>query len=166
MPYASFKIANFFLGIAFAKYAEITPLKLQKLLYFAHGWHLVLEESGQPLLRENIEAWTYGPVVPSVYHEFKEFQNTPIDKYAYDMTSDFKLIIPKLFSEEVKILNSLLNKVWEIYAHHPATHLSNLTHLPGTPWRVIYERYGGNIPQDTVIDNDSIKKHFQLKLNG
>ena len=77
MPYSSEKIANFFLGLAQKEQVELTPLKLQKLLYFAHGWHLVLDSDGDPLLDEDIEAWKYGPVVPSIYHKFKEFRNNP-----------------------------------------------------------------------------------------
>jgi uncharacterized phage-associated protein len=49
--------------------ATITPLKLQKLLYYAQGYALAF--FGQRLFPEPIEAWEKGPVVPSVYEEFK-----------------------------------------------------------------------------------------------
>ncbi len=40
-------------------------MKLHKLLYYAAGWHLGF--TGEPLFDEDIEAWQYGPVVPSIY---------------------------------------------------------------------------------------------------
>ncbi|MDR1166980.1 MAG: DUF4065 domain-containing protein [Deltaproteobacteria bacterium] len=45
--------------------SELTPLKLQKELYFAQGWHLAYHDV--PLFEDPIEAWKYGPVVSSVY---------------------------------------------------------------------------------------------------
>ena len=53
----------------------ISNLKLQKLLYYAQGIHLAL--NGQPLYPERIEAWQHGPVVPEIYHAFKEYRARP-----------------------------------------------------------------------------------------
>jgi len=72
--YRSMAVANWFIDHV----RNLTPLKLQKLIYYAHGWHLALRD--QPLIDELIEAWEYGPVVPNVYHEFKEFGNQPITR--------------------------------------------------------------------------------------
>ena len=47
----------------------ISNLKLQKLLYYAQGFHLALYD--QPLFPEAIEAWTHGPVVPDLYRHYK-----------------------------------------------------------------------------------------------
>jgi uncharacterized phage-associated protein len=47
----------------------ISNMKLQKLLYYQQGFHLAY--FGKPLFEEDIEAWMYGPVVPSVYSHFK-----------------------------------------------------------------------------------------------
>ena len=49
----------------------MTNLRLQKLLYFAQGWHLA--RFGRPLFDASIEAWPYGPVVPEVYRAYKEY---------------------------------------------------------------------------------------------
>ncbi|NLA91806.1 MAG: SocA family protein [Synergistaceae bacterium] len=48
---------------------DVTPMKLQKLLYYCQGYSLAL--TGKPMFNEEIEAWSYGPVVPSVYQEYK-----------------------------------------------------------------------------------------------
>ena len=58
--YTAQAIANFFLW-----QEQITQMKLHKLLYYAAGWHLGF--TGEPLFDEDIEAWQYGPVVPSIY---------------------------------------------------------------------------------------------------
>jgi uncharacterized phage-associated protein len=54
------------------KSLPVDNLKLQKLLYYSQAVHLVLNEK-QPLFTEQIEAWDYGPVVPPVYREYKQY---------------------------------------------------------------------------------------------
>jgi uncharacterized phage-associated protein len=54
------------------KSIPVDNLKLQKLLYYSQAVHLVLNDKA-PLFPEPIEAWDYGPVVPTVYREYKGF---------------------------------------------------------------------------------------------
>ncbi|MEV0678342.1 type II toxin-antitoxin system antitoxin SocA domain-containing protein [Actinosynnema sp. NPDC050436] len=42
-----------------------SPMKLQKLLYYAQAWHLARYD--EPMFAARIEAWRRGPVVPEVY---------------------------------------------------------------------------------------------------
>ncbi|WP_366513810.1 type II toxin-antitoxin system antitoxin SocA domain-containing protein [Planktotalea sp.] len=67
-------------------------MKLQKLVYIAYGWHLAL--SGKKLFTEEIEAWKHGPVVPSLYHEFKHLRENPITSFAtsYDYNSEQEIV--------------------------------------------------------------------------
>jgi uncharacterized phage-associated protein len=58
------------------KYDYITNMKLQKLVYYAQGVYTGIVET--PLFKETIEAWTYGPISPDLYHKFKIFENKPI----------------------------------------------------------------------------------------
>ena len=48
---------------------EMTSMRLQKLLYYAHGCHLAVH--GVPLFSDRIEAWSNGPVVRSVFDEHR-----------------------------------------------------------------------------------------------
>jgi uncharacterized phage-associated protein len=48
-----------------AKLGPIDAMKLQKLLYYAQGWHLAI--TGRPLFADRIEAWRDGPVVPTAF---------------------------------------------------------------------------------------------------
>ena len=52
--------------------SDMTPMKLQKLLYYCQGYALAL--TGGPLFAEPIVAWRYGPVVKSVYDEYKAYK--------------------------------------------------------------------------------------------
>src|ERR1700733_10714172 len=76
MAYDARTVANYFLDLADRDSIAITPLKLQKLVYLAHGWSLAFRS--KPLVRQNIEAWRYGPVIPDLYHAFKRFGGSRI----------------------------------------------------------------------------------------
>ena len=50
----------------------ISNLKLQKLLYYAQGCTLALKNA--PLFDDPIVAWQHGPVVESIYHKYKSYE--------------------------------------------------------------------------------------------
>ena len=75
-PYKVEAVANWFLQYAKSNDIIIDHMKLQKMIYFANGWALGV--TGEPLIDERFEAWQYGPVVPSIYHQFKAFGRRPI----------------------------------------------------------------------------------------
>lgn len=126
--YNPITIANYFLHKYGADY-HITPMKLVKLVYIAHGWHLGITDSA--LIDENPEAWKYGPVVPRIYYKFKEFGKTPIKTGKKNSTADIDIDLPKEKRE-------FLDKIWEVYGRFTAIQLSEKTHQPGTPWYIIW----------------------------
>ena len=72
-------VADYFLSIVDEEQGDsLSNLKLQKLLYYAQGFHLAIKN--EPLFDEDIEAWTYGPVVPSVYNQYSQHGGDPIPK--------------------------------------------------------------------------------------
>ena len=77
--------ANSILDVAFKNANPVTHLKLQKLMYFVYKKYL--HDTNKPLFSEYFEVWTYGPVLPSIYHEFKHYEKRPITDYVY---SDFE----------------------------------------------------------------------------
>ena len=80
-------VANFFIDLYNSvPEGQVTNLSLNKLLYFAQGHSLA--ENGKPLFDEPIEAWQYGPVVPSVYHTFKKHRRSRIPSTYGNYTSD------------------------------------------------------------------------------
>lgn len=48
----------------------IGTLKLQKLMYYAQGWHLGF--LGRPIFVDRMEAWKHGPVLPGIYQFHKQ----------------------------------------------------------------------------------------------
>lgn len=163
MPYSAVAIANCFIDLAKKSGDKgLTPMKLQKLVYFAHGWHLAL--TGNPLIKEEIQAWKFGPVVQSLYHEFKEYGNNPISNYASDFRLDDKSIcvVTPTIPEDSQAFG-LLKRIWEVYGKYGGVQLSNATHLPNTPWYEVWEKEGKN-KQCVGIPDDIIKKHFEAEL--
>ena len=74
MPFDPRAVANRLLELGRERQLTIDPMKVQKLIYYAHGWHLAL--TGKPLLDRSVEAWQYGPVLPDVYRAFQQLRRT------------------------------------------------------------------------------------------
>lgn len=152
-PYKTLHVANALLERGFKEgRADITPLKLQKLIYFLNGWHLAV--TGFPAIDEPVEAWKYGPVVESVYQEFKEFGRSGINRYAreYDFTSgEFKSYVVN--KDQIKFYE-IMDAVWERYVGYSPLVLSAMTHQESSPWYAAYRRGGGE------ISSTDIKNYF------
>lgn len=69
MPYSALDIAKYIIKKEAQEGRAVSNLRLQKLLYFVQAQFLVY--AGVPCFSESIEAWSFGPVVPAVYHEYK-----------------------------------------------------------------------------------------------
>ena len=69
-------VAEYFIDKSNKDKKSITNKKLQKLLYYAQVWSLVLND--EKLFSERIEAWVHGPAIPVVYRKFKGFEFNPI----------------------------------------------------------------------------------------
>ncbi|WP_290741039.1 Panacea domain-containing protein [Fibrobacter sp. UBA3718] len=125
----------------------LSNLKLQKLLYYEQGFHLALFNS--PLFSDDIEAWMYGPVVPSVYDYYKKFGSNGI------VLEDDPQLIQLTPQEE-----DLLFQVYERYKSYSAIGLMDLTHGE-SPWI-------NAVPHDrgTVISNESMRTFFLRQLDG
>ena len=151
-------VANFFIEKSLEEGVPISQLKLLKLAYIGYGWSAAV--LNRELFEEDIEAWKHGPVVPSLYHEFKRFGKDDIYGYAIDVDLDNpgKTKIPKIPSSE-KDLVWLLSLVWTVYSRYSAWDLVRKTHEEGTPWHSAYEPGKLN-----AIPYDSIKTHFERKI--
>lgn len=75
-------VANSILVRAFRDNIPVSPMKLQKLLFFVTC--LYQRNTSVRLLTESFQPWKYGPVVRSVHDEFKGFGGSPITSYARD----------------------------------------------------------------------------------
>ncbi len=62
-----------YLGLSMlTKGLSVSPLKLQKLLYYQQSWHMVYFGKENTLFDEVPHAWINGPVYPVIYHEYKD----------------------------------------------------------------------------------------------
>lgn len=162
-PYSALAVANYFLDLAKKDGVGLSPMKLQKLIYFAHGWHLAIYDGG-PLINEQLQAWDYGPVASSVYHEFKKFGGQKIECFGidFDLEND-ELITPRIPMNDSRTI-ALLNKVWSVYGKYSGVQLSNLTHEQNSAWSKAREENPGL--RDVGISNDLIKVDFSSKISA
>jgi len=101
--------------------AEMTNMKLQKLLYYAQSLHLALYN--EPLFAEEIQAWRYGPVCPPAYRFYSDFEAKQLPIPSKESLSDF-------LSEK----KELLEEIWEYFGGYHAYRLSDMTHSE-FPWK-------------------------------
>ncbi len=173
--YSPGAVANHFLKMAWGGDKEITPRQLQKLAYFANGWYMALYNEGDdlmPLINEPFQAWEYGPVCSSVYHEFKGFGSNPVYKN-YLMTEivfsedlDAGLTANDIRPDDQNVIG-LLKEVWDKYSHLTALQMSEMTHIKDedNPWRKAREEaVKEHILRGKEIRNIDIKKYFKKIL--
>lgn len=116
-------VARYFIIRAYedGREAEMTNMKVQKLLYYAQSLHLALHDN--PLFEDEIQAWRYGPVCPPAYRLYSEFEAQQLPVPAKDFLESM--------SQETK---KLLEEVWEYFGEYHAYQLSGMTHLE-FPWK-------------------------------
>ncbi|MBQ7609075.1 MAG: SocA family protein [Desulfovibrionaceae bacterium] len=152
-------VANAFIERGVAHKNPPTQMKLQKLMYFAHGWHLALYDT--PLVDQPFYAWQYGPVIPSVYHEFKMFGTLGIDRMGLEYVGTEKGVLwfsPQIEPEKA-IENALIDRIWEVYGIYSGTQLSKITHLDDSPWKKVRDENLG--VRDIIIPDDLIRDYFK-----
>lgn len=165
-------IANFFIRCADPVAAGLTPMKLQKLVYFAHGWHLAIQDS--PLITDDVQAWEYGPVIPRLYQALKEYGDNPVTAPIIHIrikrSADGELTAEKHeqsieeYPDAADFCKALLRRIWEVYGRHDAIQLSKMTHEKGSPWDQVRQRFPQYLPQGVAIPNDLIRDYFLRKL--
>lgn len=149
---SALKFAEYFIDKANKEGKQITNKKLQKLLYYAQVWSLVLNE--EKLFPERIEAWVHGPAIPSVYRKFKNFSFNSI---RID-TSDFSI---NLTSKQKK----LLDDIWKIYGKYDASYLEALSHSE-LPWQEARKDVSISEPSSNIISLKIAKEYYASKLKS
>ncbi len=156
------EVANFFLEIGKREKVPITPMKLLKIIYIAYGWALGAENIR--LFGEEIEAWKYGPVVPSVYHEFKHFGGNPIVDFLsqeYDAFEDVEARTPIISPDDTDVMD-VLSFVWDLYKDKSATKLMRLTHIKDGPWDKVWRAHQN---ENYEINPEDIRTYYVVLLD-
>ena len=137
-------IADHVISFAHEHGSFISNLKLQKLLYYAQGWHLAL--FGRPLFQDRIEAWVHGPVVRSLYGRFKGHGYKNIDD---------ELEAPALPEE----LEEFLRELYAEYFALDAYELELMTHRE-SPWINARRGLAPDEPSNREISRDDMLAYF------
>ena len=129
---------------------EITPLALQKLLYFTQG--LSLSINGEELFVDDCEAWIHGPVYPEVYYQYKQYGYNPIE----DQSAIIFNFNDNILSTKEK---QLINSVIETFGMYSGKILENITHKE-EPWIIAREGIESIEYSNNIISKESIKRYF------
>ncbi|MGL6094344.1 MAG: Panacea domain-containing protein [Fimbriiglobus sp.] len=158
LPHDARAVANFLLDLAADSAVPLSHLKLQKILYNAHGYHLAWLD--RPLFFQDVQAWKYGPVVPSVYTVFKDYGHRPIDGRATEFdpeTREHRLFTARFEPDA----NGLLRAVWLGHKDFSANHLSEISHAPNSPWDQVARGKDLRIHRGVPIPDALLRDHFR-----
>ena len=134
----------------FNRIEEITPLALQKMLYYVQGIYMVLFD--EELFEEECEAWAHGPVFVDVYNVFRSFKYNPIDDTRFAM-------LKNRFNELTKDERMAIDLVLESFGMYSGKVLEKITHEE-TPWIEARSNCLPDEPSSEIISKKSIKKYF------
>jgi len=131
---------------------EMSPKKLQKLLYYSYAWFLTLqnesvEELENRLFDEKFEAWVHGPVIYTVYDDYRHQGYRPINRYEGQIPA---------FDDETE---DVLNQVWEVYGHFTGNELESISHQED-PWIKAREGYSALERCNVEINDESIFEYY------
>lgn len=140
------QIANYII----TNIGEVTPLALEKLLFFSNGVNYVI--NGKRLITEESQAWAHGPVYPSIYAKYKKYCYKPIDN---GIRSIHGCMLSKLTHEEIKTIDIVI-KTFGLYS--PKI-LEMISHSQ-TPWKEKRIGYTNDERCQEVINEKSIEKFY------
>lgn len=138
------------ISYVFEKLEEVTPLMLQKLLYFIQGIYSALY--GRPMFAEDCEAWVHGPVYPEVYNLFRDFKYNPIEDARFAVLYG---TAEKLTEEEKKVIDLVL----DTFGVYGGKTLERITHSE-RPWREARKGYDDNIHSNAMLKKESIRAYY------
>jgi uncharacterized phage-associated protein len=144
-------VAEYFVDKANKEQKPLTNKKLQKLIYYAQAWSMVLRD--KVLFDEKIEAWVHGPAVKSVYNKYKIYGFSLIKK-----TADEAAL--KAIPADAK---TLLDSIWSVYGKFDADYLEMLTHSE-IPWQEAREGLQKSDNSENEISLDSMRAFYSNKL--
>lgn len=129
---------------------EITHLKLQKLIYYAQAWWIA--NKGEALFDEDMQAWTHGPVVPSIWQEYKNFgweALPPVENYEFKVPDEIK---------------AFLANVYKTYGKFSAKYLEDLTHRED-PWKITRGSLPLEAKCEVPINKDLMKDYYGKRIS-
>lgn len=138
------------IAYVFERLEEVTPLMLQKLLYFIQGIYSALH--GRPIFPEDCRAWIHGPVYPEVYDLFRDFRYNPIEDARFALLEGTE---DSLTDEEKRVIDLVVNT----FGMYGGKVLEKITHNE-EPWTEARKGYGDSIPSSEFLPKERIMKYY------
>ncbi len=133
-----------------AKMEDITPLALQKILYYIEGFSLALLDND--LLNSDCEAWVHGPVYHEIYDRFSYYSYHIIEKeefYSY-------LVLDNIDNDEQK----LIDKIIQCFGCYSGKILESMTHQT-IPWIEARKNASADEMSNQIISKDKMQEYFK-----
>lgn len=138
------------IAYVFKKLEEVTPLMLQKQLYFIQGIYSALY--GRPIFGEDCRAWIHGPVYPEVYDLFRDFKYNPIDDARFALLEGTE---GALTEDEKRVVELVVN-TFGIYGGKV---LEKITHNE-EPWLEARKGFDDSIPSSALLPKERIMQYY------
>ena len=152
-----FSVSDKMLGVIayiFDELEEVTPLMLQKLLYFIQGVYSALYE--RSLFEEDCKACVHGPVYPEVYDLFRDFKYNPVDDARFALLGGAEEI---LIEDERRVVD----RVVKTFGMYSGKVLEKITHNED-PWMEARKGYGDSISSGELLSKERIMKYY-IRIN-
>ncbi|MFC6040541.1 type II toxin-antitoxin system antitoxin SocA domain-containing protein [Paenisporosarcina macmurdoensis] len=130
------------------KCVEITPLALQKLLYYSQAFNYTINK--EFLFEDDCEAWVHGPVYKTIYEKYKGYGYNPIEEELN--VYNFRL----LTNDEKNLLDSIVNN----FGCYSGKVLEDMTHIE-SPWKDMRKGLRADEPSNRIISKTSIENYFK-----
>ena len=132
-----------------ARMEDITPLALQKILYYIQGFSTYFFDN--PIFNDNAEAWVHGPVYREIYDRFSYYRYNPISKNEFESYNE----IDSLKDDEIKLIDAVINN----FGVYSGKTLEKMTHTT-IPWEEGRKELSEEEYSSNIIDIDTMKDYF------
>lgn len=127
----------------YSTYINLTPMKIQTLLYLSEGLSLTKYNKGI-FLDNTFHAWRYGPCIPSIHYKYSVY-----GQHTIPLSDSYEFSI--LTNEDKEIIETIWN---ELKGSSPYD-LVTICQLG--PWEDVYVEFELN----NTISQESIKEFFE-----
>lgn len=155
--YKAIDIARYVINYCNKHDYDITNLKLQKMLYFIQGGFYL--QKNKPCFEDDFECWQYGPVIPSVYSDFKIFGSNQLPEVhtlrKYNFEKGEYIHYDWDFSFEDDSDARLVDAYIDVLSKRTTYDLVRISHNQ-SPWRNNYEE-----GKHKIIPKRELKEYFE-----
>lgn len=144
-------VANNLIDRSLNEGIEMTPLMLQKMLYFVYATYL--RATGCCLFCETFETWSKGPVLSHLYAKFYSCPNAPIVDFIYPNSHEMN---PRKIVEK-DLVKRCIDTVWGKYKNLTEEELVYHACKNGSAWaKAVKDKRSYLLTSDILEDGTEI----------